>query len=76
MKPFIPFTLLGLLFRASQTGHTFEKKAIEEWLKRHLTCPLTKHKLGNSDLRPNWAVKTAIDEWKGKSTPGEWRAPP
>jgi len=45
-------------------GHTFEKTAIEEHLKRNPTCPLNREPI--SSLTPNRQIKDAIDAWKKK----------
>ena len=43
-------------------GHTYEKKAIEQWLAQHDTSPLTGCKLPTKHLIPNFALRSAIDE--------------
>lgn len=43
-------------------GNTYERTAIEEWLKRHGTSPITRRPLNFSDLTPNRVLKNAIDE--------------
>lgn len=45
-------------------GHTFEKNAIEVWLKKNDTNPVTNKKLESKQLIPNIALKKAIDEFK------------
>jgi hypothetical protein len=48
----------------TRDGHTYEKKAIEKWLKGgHRTDPLTKASLSLSDLSPNRAVKNYIEDF-------------
>ncbi|XP_057758810.1 putative E3 ubiquitin-protein ligase LIN-1 isoform X1 [Arachis stenosperma] len=49
-----------------ETGHTFERHAIEEWLKRgNLTCPITRKKLRKTRLpKTNLVLKQIISSWK------------
>ena len=35
-------------------GHTYERKAIESWLKKHGTSPMTDEVLDTKDLRQNF----------------------
>ncbi|CAF1316855.1 unnamed protein product [Rotaria magnacalcarata] len=44
-------------------GNSYERGAIEDWLQRNGTSPITRAPLLVSDLRPNRALKTAIDEY-------------
>ena len=50
-------------------GHTFEQSAIEEWLKRHSTSPVTNQHVGGCSLVPNWAIKKVVDDWHLASAP-------
>lgn len=53
-----PVILLG-------TGHTFERKAIEEWLSEHDTCPIDRQaKLDKKTVVPVGSLKRAISEWR------------
>lgn len=45
-------------------GNTYEKHAIEEWVRQNGTSPITRAPLSMNDLRPNLALKTAIDEYR------------
>ncbi len=45
-------------------GNSYEKKAIEDWLKRNQTSPITRNPLSINDLKPNRGLKDAILEWK------------
>ncbi|CAB9518266.1 Putative E3 ubiquitin-protein ligase LIN [Seminavis robusta] len=49
-----------------ETGNTFEKGAIFEWMFVHqkTTCPLTRQPLRPSDLEDNDVLKYMIDQWK------------
>jgi hypothetical protein len=50
-------------------GHTYERTAIEEWLKKHTTSPLTKLHLKHNNLIPNCALKALIQDWKPRAKP-------
>lgn len=41
-------------------GHTYEKEAIQDWLVRHHTSPVTNAHLPNKDLIPNHTLKSWI----------------
>lgn len=45
-------------------GHCFEKKCIEEWLKKHDYCPLTMKTLRSRDLKICYTMKAAIEQFK------------
>lgn len=47
-------------------GNTYEKNAIEEWLKRDKTSPITRSRLRMNDLVPNRILKELIDIEKKK----------
>jgi len=44
-------------------GNTYEKRAIEEWLQRNATSPLTRNRLTAAMLKPNRALGAAIEEY-------------
>jgi serine/threonine protein kinase len=45
-------------------GHTYERKAIEDWLKRSVRSPLTNEVLSDrTTLLDNYALKSAIDSF-------------
>ncbi len=44
-------------------GHTYERAAIESWLKNHDTSPLTNEKLASKILIPNHQLKSLIAEF-------------
>lgn len=48
----------------AQDGHTYEKAAIQKWLEKNNTSPLTLKPLPTRKLLINWAIKKAIDEAK------------
>ena len=37
--------------------HRFERKAIEEWVQKNGTCPITREPLRMDQLKPDFAVK-------------------
>ena len=45
-------------------GTTYERSAILNWLKKHDTDPLTKKKLTKDMLITNYALRSAIEEYK------------
>ena len=50
----------------SGDGHTYERKAIAEWLSRKNTSPMTNELLESNKLVPNRAIKTQVSDWKEK----------
>lgn len=47
------------------TGQTYEREAIELWLRNHDTCPLSGiNLLGSRQITPNISLRNSIDEWK------------
>lgn len=48
-------------------GHTYEKKAIEAWLYKNMTSPLTNLPLSTNTLIPNHLIKSLIVEYKEKN---------
>lgn len=48
-------------------GHSYQREAIEAWLKEHDTSPKTSALLPHKMLTPNWTLKATIDDYyKGK----------
>ncbi|CAB9518268.1 Putative E3 ubiquitin-protein ligase LIN [Seminavis robusta] len=49
-----------------ETGKTFEKEAILEWVYRHgnATCPLTRKPLHPADLQDDDMLQFEISQWK------------
>ncbi|KAJ8762191.1 hypothetical protein K2173_007346 [Erythroxylum novogranatense] len=49
-----------------ETGQTYERKAIQEWLKRgNTTCPITRQPLSADSLpRTNFVLKRLVSSWK------------
>ena len=44
----------------SADGHTYEKHAMEDWLRTHDTSPMTNEVLSTKELRPNLILKQMI----------------
>lgn len=44
-----------------RNGNTFEREAIEKWIKQHGTCPNTREPLKIEDLKPNRSLLSAIE---------------
>ncbi|XRB25533.1 U-box domain-containing protein [Pseudoscourfieldia marina] len=65
-KSFIcPITLAVMLDPCvCADGQSYERRAIERWLVRHDTSPLTGEKLASKELRPNFALKSLISEFR------------
>jgi hypothetical protein len=45
-------------------GNSYEKHAIEDWIRQSGKSPITRTVLSINDLRPNRALKTAINEYR------------
>jgi hypothetical protein len=45
------------------SGHSYEREAIEQWVQAHQTDPLTMNAVTLEEVRPNRALKTAIERW-------------
>jgi len=45
-------------------GHAYERTAIERWLTKKTTSPLTGEELQNSFLAPNIILRRQIAEWR------------
>ena len=43
-------------------GHTFQRSAILDWLKKSKTCPITKKPLNENDLATNYALRDAVKQ--------------
>lgn len=47
-----------------QSGCTYERSAIVEWIKENGTCPNTRAVITVNDLIPNRTLRKAIENWK------------
>ena len=45
-------------------GHTYERTAIERWLAKKRTSPMTAAPMGSGGLVPNHALKSMISEFR------------
>ena len=45
-------------------GHSFERSAIQSWLMRKATNPLTGAKLSHTSLTPSFALRDTIRQWE------------
>lgn len=43
-------------------GHTYERAAIEQWLRAHGTSPITRGAMASRTLRPNYALMAAMEQ--------------
>ncbi len=50
---------------SDKDGNTYEKEAIFKWIAEHGNSPITRNPMSTNDLRPNRALKDAIDEYNG-----------
>ena len=47
-------------------GHSYERAAMQEWLRAHDTSPLTNEVLAHTTLVQNIALRHAIEEWQAQ----------
>jgi len=47
-------------------GHTYERRCIKAWLRKHDTSPLTNLVLPHKHLVPNHSLRGQIMEWRSK----------
>jgi uncharacterized protein YegL len=47
-------------------GHSYSEEAIKEWLKKKKTCPFNNEPLTENDLKPNFALRSAIDDFNSR----------
>ncbi|CAF2993638.1 unnamed protein product [Rotaria sp. Silwood2] len=50
-------------------GHTYERKAITEWLTKNGTSPITRQPMSVDSLKTNYTVKKMIEELRSVSQP-------
>jgi hypothetical protein len=50
-------------------GHTYERRAIDEWLSQHNSSPLTSQQLENRNLLPSHTLKRMIREFIDNNQP-------
>ena len=44
-------------------GHTYERSALQQWLKQHSTSPVTGSSLAHKQMVPNLVIKTIAIQW-------------
>lgn len=47
-------------------GHSYELKAIEQWLEGHIRSPMTSQPMAHKLLVYNYNLKSQIEEWKNR----------
>ena len=50
-------------------GHSYEREHIVRWLRESRLSPVTGAPLPSPDLRPNHALRNAIEEWSAQQQP-------
>ena len=48
-------------------GHTYERHAIENWFRHKRASPVTNLRLSQTQLIPNYTVRSAIQEWQERA---------
>jgi hypothetical protein len=51
----------------TETGHTYERSAIEQWLRTHNTDPFTNMQLSSNNLIPNHSLRASIQEFSANN---------
>ena len=46
---------------STPSGHTYERKCIEDHIRRYGNDPITRRPLANDQLRPNFNMKRTIE---------------
>jgi hypothetical protein len=54
----------------TETGHTYERSAIEQWLRTHNTDPNTNVQLRSNNLIPNHSLRSSIQEFSANNGTG------
>lgn len=52
-----------------EDGHTYERTIIIQWLATNPTSPTTRQPMSPLRIRPNYALKAAIDQWYKNQQP-------
>jgi hypothetical protein len=55
----------------AEDGHTYEKEAIQNWLSKNQTSPLTRKQISPTKLIPNLVLKQLIEQWKEDQRKGK-----
>jgi hypothetical protein len=59
-----------------EDGHTYERAVIIQWLATNPTSPTTRQPMSPLRIRPNYALKAAIDRWSKFQQPPPYIAIP
>jgi serine/threonine protein kinase len=51
----------------AEDGHTYERRAIEQWIEQKGISPITREPLTVAGLRPNRAVRNAVEELRTRN---------
>jgi hypothetical protein len=54
----------------TETGHTYERSTIEQWLRTHNTDPYTNVQLRSNNLIPNHSLRSSIQEFSANNGTG------
>ena len=65
-KTSVPMSDKTSVHACVQTGHTFEREAIERHLNIASSCPVSGVDVKDKTLRPNHALRNAIDDYRAK----------
>lgn len=57
-------------------GHTYERSAITQWLQKNPNSPLTRAPMTAASLKPNRALKNAIERYRSLSSQPAHAVPP
>lgn len=71
----VPCVCLGTSFDSSPTqvmidpvvcedGHSYERGALEAWLRNHDTSPMSNARLNSTMVVPNHALRNSIEAWR------------
>ena len=44
----------------TRCGHTFQKEALESWLRKKENCPLCQIQIEKTDIKPNYTMKALV----------------
>lgn len=48
-----------------EDGHSYERGAVEAWLRNHDTSPMSNVRLGSKLVVPNHALRNSIEAYRG-----------
>lgn len=57
-------------------GNTYEKQAILQWLRANPHSPMTRQPMSASSLKPNYALRSAIERYNSQPVPSSARPEP